>query len=72
MTCGAYIPLLDRRCSETPATPVRRACVHEHVEVGLLCDFCLGITKNCYCLDCYRLDGHWCPVTIVPLAKVAT
>jgi hypothetical protein len=72
--CEAWIPALNRRCGEMwpedPARCVRAACAHEHVREALLCDLHIGSVANGFCLTCFGIDGHECPLAIVPIAEV--
>ena len=51
----------------------RRACVHEHVRDGWLCQHHAEVEQP-VCLDCSDLGGglsHECPVILVPLEVAA-
>jgi hypothetical protein len=68
--CAAYMPDLNARCGD-PGLPVRRACACEHVLDTVACAIHIAMAQDSgYCLTCYEIDGHECPITVIPLAEV--
>ena len=68
--CAAYMPDLNARCG-FPGQPVRRACVHEHVLDTVACAVHIARAADSgYCLTCLEVDGHECPITVIPLTEV--
>ena len=71
-TCDAINSWLGSKwpCSEPAVGSYRRACVHEHIRDGRLCQGHVDAAGAGLCLACYQLDGnlsHECAVTLTLL-----
>jgi hypothetical protein len=66
-SCDAFLEHLNETCGGQPTTPVRRACVHEHIRDGNLCALHLLHADAGRCRTCYEADGHECPITLAVL-----
>ena len=53
-------------CGNSPAVMTRRACVHEHVREGYLCDLHINAVADGFCRDCYYLPegAHECRIVL--------
>lgn len=72
--CEVLVPFFGVTCGEllphVPARPVRRICLHEHVRDGMSCDMHIEQVANGGCRTCYDLDGHDCPISVMPIEAV--
>jgi hypothetical protein len=48
---------------------VRRACLHEHVADLFVCAVHeeRGARGEGFCIPCYEIDGHRCPIRLQPV-----
>jgi hypothetical protein len=58
-------------CGSVPEGQWRRACVHEHVRDGFLCEEHAGLPETAYCKTCREFDGHLCPLTLARIGEAA-
>lgn len=77
-TCEAVSDVFLRRgikefCGIPAIGQFTRACVHEHVRTGWLCQRHVDDAASCHCRQCFQLpaDSHWCPVVIVPAERAS-
>jgi hypothetical protein len=56
-------------CGAPAAGRFSRACVHEHVRTGWLCQRHADDAASAFCRQCFELPAgsHWCPVAIAPV-----
>ena len=71
-TCDAINSWLGSEwpCDQPPVGRYRRACVHEHIRDGLLCQGHVDVAEAGLCAACHQLDGnlsHECEITLTPL-----
>ena len=62
--CAVFIPFFGGACGLPAAGVYRRACVHEHMRDDYVCAAHVEMTGLGYCLTCFELDGHECPITL--------
>ena len=58
---------IEAPCGQAAVGRFRRACVHEHVREGWMCEGHADTPENGLCLTCWQLPGdlsHECPITI--------
>ena len=68
--CGSEWP-----CSEPAVGRYRRACVHEHLRDGRLCQGHVDAAAVGLCLPCHELNGtlsHECAITLTLLEPDGT
>ena len=58
---------IEAKCGTPAIGPFRRACVHEHIRDGWLCDEHAQTPERGLCRTCHELPGdlsHECPISI--------
>lgn len=65
--CESVTRLTREECGTPAIGFFRRACVHEHVRDGWLCEHHADVMQP-VCLACFNLGGgvsHECPITLI-------
>jgi hypothetical protein len=71
--CEAVIPFIgiDWPCGEPAIGLFRRACVHEHIRDGWVCQGHVDATEHGFCLTCASLGddmAHDCPISLTEVS----
>ena len=72
--CEVVWALLVNQCAGTAVGRFRRACVHEHVKDGWMCQEHVDLVEYGLCATCHELPvelSHECPITIEPVQVTA-
>ena len=70
LACEAQWEMLPFICGAPAEGQYRRACVHEHVRDGWLCELHATFTEAALCQTCHDFDGHECPINLVRIGDV--
>lgn len=68
--CQAVWDTPPASCGAPAAGLYRRACVHEHVRDGWLCERHADLSDLAICKACRDHDGHCCPLGLVRIGDV--